>query len=292
MHRKVIVITGTSNGIGKLAALDLARRGYSVYATMRDVDGRNRPVREELLAAARSGSDDLHVVEMDVTDERSVQAAIDTIMGQAGRIDALINNAGSMPVGVTEAYSLDQVQDLFDVNFFGAVRTDRAVLPYMRQAKSGLIIHVTSLAGRAVFPFFGVYCASKFAVEALAEAYQYELAGTGVQSVIVEPGPYPSNLLSSSPVAQDQSRLSGYGDAAALPEQLKAVFNQIYNSPNPPRTQQVIDAFIKLIEMDGRRPLRSVVMPDGMDFGIERMNQAITPLQNDLLGALGLSAMI
>lgn len=292
MDKKIVVITGASNGFGKLAALEFATRGHTVYATMRDVADRNKPAHDELLQAAKSGGHDLHVVEMDVTSDASVQTAVDAIAAQAGRIDALINNAGVMPVGVTEAYTLAQVQALFDVNVFGSVRTDRAVLPHMRKAKSGLIIHVTSLAGRAVFPFFGVYCASKFALEALAESYRYELSGFGVDSVIVEPGPYPSNLLPVAPAPGDRARLDGYGETAKLPDQLKGGFDQMYKSPNPPRPQLVVDAFVKLVEAKEKRPLRTVVMPEGLDFGIERMNEAITPIQNDLMNALGLAHMI
>ncbi|MGC1546983.1 MAG: SDR family oxidoreductase [Rhodanobacter sp.] len=292
MNKKVVIITGAGNGFGKLAAIEFSRRGHAVYATMRDIAGRNKSSRDELLEAARSGGHDLHVVEMDVTDETSVQTAVDDIADRAGRIDTLINNAGVMYVGVTEAFTLEQVKHQFNVNFFGSVRANRAVLPYMRSARSGLIIHVSSLGGRAVFPFFSIYCASKFALEALAEAYHYELSGLGVDSVIVEPGPFPSNLLPTSPAPADHARLGGYSEQTKLSVQLKGGFDQMFKSSNPPRPQLVVDAFINLVESTEKRPLRTVVMPEGLDFGIERMNQAIAPIQNDLLGALGLSNMV
>lgn len=292
MNGKVVVVTGASSGFGKLTVLELARRGHTVIATMRDVDGRNSQVRNELIATAKAEGKALQVLEMDVADDASVNSAIDQVIKQYGKIDALINNAGTMPVGVTEAYTIADVERLFAVNFFGAVRTDRAVLPHMRAAGSGLLVHVTSLMGRLVFPFFGAYCASKFALEALAESYRYELSSFGVDSVIVEPGPFPSNLLPSSPEPSDEGVLASYGPIAAIPGQIKDSSNQPYDAANPPQPQLVADAIARLVDATERRPLRTVVMPEGMDLGVERLNTAVGSIQNDMLGALGMSGMI
>ncbi|MGX7875216.1 SDR family oxidoreductase [Mesorhizobium sp. ORM6] len=292
MSGKVVVVTGASSGFGKLTVLELARRGHTVVATMRDVEGRNSGVKRELIQAAKAEGHVLQVLEMDVADEVSVNSAIDHIITQHGKIDALINNAGTMPVGITEAYTVADMERQFAVNFFGAVRADRAVLPHMRAAGSGLLVHVTSLMGRVIFPFFGVYSASKFALEALAEAYRYELSSFGIDSVIVEPGPFPSNLLPSSPEPSDHGVLTSYGEVAAIPGQIKDSSSQAQDTPNPPRPQLVADAIARLVEATERRPLRTVVMPEGMDFGIERLNEVVTPIQNDLLGALGMSSMI
>ncbi|MGY4290174.1 NAD(P)-dependent dehydrogenase (short-subunit alcohol dehydrogenase family) [Bradyrhizobium sp. LM2.7] len=229
---------------------------------------------------------------MDVADEASVNSAIDHVIKQHGKIDALINNAGTMFVGVTEAYTVADIERQFAVNFFGAVRADRAVLPHMRAAGSGLLVHVTSLMGRVIFPFFGVYSASKFALEALAESYRYELSSFGVDSVIVEPGPFPSNLLPSSPEPSDEGVLASYGAVAAIPGQIKDSSSQAHDSSNPPRPQLVADAIARLVEATERRPLRTVVMPEGMDLGVERLNEAVTSIQNDMLSALGMSNMI
>jgi NAD(P)-dependent dehydrogenase (short-subunit alcohol dehydrogenase family) len=290
MSGKVVIVTGASSGFGKLTVLELARRGHAVVATMRDIEGRNAGVRSELLEAAKAEGHGLQVLEMDVADEASVNSAIDQVVMRHKKIDALINNAGLMPVGITEAYTVADVERLFAANFFGAVRADRAVLPHMRAAGSGLLVHVTSLMGRVVFPFFGTYSASKFALEALAEAYRYELRGFGIDSVIVEPGPFPSNLISSSPEPSDQAVLASYGEVAAIPGQIKA--NDGHDEANPPRPQRVADAIVQLVEATERRPLRTVVMPEGMDFGIQRLNDAVSPIQNDLLTSLGMSSMI
>lgn len=292
MNGKVVVVTGASSGFGKLTAVELARRGHTVVATMRDVDGRNSQVRSELIETAKAEGNALQVLEMDVADEASVNSAIDDVIKQHRKIDALINNAGTMFVGVTEAYTVADVERQFAVNFFGAVRADRAVLPHMRAVGSGLLVHVTSLMGRVIFPFFGVYSASKFALEALAESYRYELSSFGIDSVIVEPGPFPSNLLPSSPEPSDDGVLVSYGEVAAIPAQIKDSSNQAHDPANPPRPQLVADAIARLVETTERRALRTVVMPEGMDLGVERLNAAVTSIQNDMLSALGMSSMI
>jgi NAD(P)-dependent dehydrogenase (short-subunit alcohol dehydrogenase family) len=292
MSGKIVVVTGASSGFGKLTVLELARRGHVVVATMRDVDGRNAPVRRELIEAAKAEGHALQVLEMDVADEASVNSTIDQVIKQHGKIDALINNAGVMAVGVTEAYTVADIERQFAVNFFGAVRADRAVLPYMRAAGGGLLVHVTSLMGRVISPFFGVYSASKFALEALAETYRYELSSFGIDSVIVEPGPFPSNLLSSSPEPSDHGVLATYGEVAAIPGQIKAHASDGDDPANPPRPQRVADAIAQLVEATERRPLRTVVMPEGMDFGVEQLNAAVAPIQNGLLSAMGMSSMI
>ncbi|WP_425962069.1 SDR family oxidoreductase [Rhizobium nepotum] len=292
MSGKVVVVTGASSGFGNLTVLELARRGHTVVATMRDVEGRNAKVRADLIDAAKSEGRVLQVLEMDVADEASVNSTIDQIVKQHGRIDVLVNNAGLMPVGITEAYTVADIERLFAVNFFGAVRADRAVLPHMRAAGSGLLVHVTSLMGRVVFPFFGTYSASKFALEGLAEAYRYELKGFGIDSVIVEPGPFPSNLISSSPEPSDQTVLASYGEVAAIPGQIKAHANDGHDEANPPRPQRVADAIAELVEATERRPLRTVVMPEGLDFGVHRLNEAVRPIQNEMLTSFGMSEML
>jgi len=292
MGNKIVVVTGASSGFGKLTALELARQGHTVVATMRDVEGRNSAVRDELIDTARAGAHPLHVLEMDVADDASVETAIAGVVAQHGRIDVLVNNAGLMPVGVTEAYTVADVERLFAVNVFGAVRTNRAVLPHMRAAGSGLLVHVTSLMGRFTVPFFGIYAASKFALEALAETYRYELRGFGIDSVIVEPGAFPSNLIASSPEPSDATVLAVYGEVAAIPGQIKAHADQQSDPANPPRPQRVADAIATLVNATERRPLRTVVMPEGQDYGVQQINDSVAPIQNGVLQAMGMEAMI
>ena len=146
--------------------------------------------------------------------------------------------------------------------------------------------------GRFVITFFGVYAASKFALEALAESYRYELSSFGVDSVIVEPGPFPSNLISSSPEPSDSGVLASYGSVAAIPGQIKDNADKSFDPAHPPQPQRVADAIAKLVEATERRPLRTVVMPEGLDFGVERINEAVAPIQNNMLQAMGMAHVI
>ena len=145
---KAVLITGASTGFGRAAAETLARRGFTVFATMRDISGRNASHRDTLQALARQESRALHVVELDVTSDTSVDLAVQQALAQAGRIDVAINNAGIAPLGITEAFTIAEFQQLLEVNLYGAARVNRAVLPPMRRQQSGLLIHVSSAAGR------------------------------------------------------------------------------------------------------------------------------------------------
>lgn len=288
IDQKVIVVTGAASGLGKLTARTLAERGHTVYATMRNVEGANREAREELLSGGKQSGDELRVVEIDVTDEESVDRGTDTILDEAGRIDVVVNNAGVMNVGVSEAYTIDAVRRQFDVNFYGIVRINRAVLPHMRERRSGLLVQLSSLAGRVVFPFFGIYCASKFAVEALAESYRYELSSFGVDSVIVEPGPFWTKLIDKSPGADDLERLQSYGSVALTPTEMLRSFTESLTSDGAPDPILVAGAIRDLIEMRGKRPLRTVV---GLDYGVSDLNRAVEPVQRGLLDGLGMGGV-
>ncbi len=168
----------------------------------------------------------LHTLDLDVTLENSVDQAVQQApRASAGRIDVAINNAGVSALGVTEAYTIEQFQELFDVNLFGVVRVNRAVLPAMRRQHSGLLIHVSSAAGRIVPPCMAAYCASKFALEALADAYRFELTPFGVDSVIVEPGIHRTPILEKFQGPADQSRLADYGIATEYAARVKNVFD-------------------------------------------------------------------
>src|SRR6266851_1951372 len=184
--KQVVLITG----FGRMFADTLARRGHTVFATMRDPGGRNAKNASAIRALAEKDSLPIYVLELDVTDDASVERAVDAAIGKAGRIDVAINNAGYAVSGLAEAVTIEQAQRLMDTNFVGSVRVNRAVLPHMRRQRSGVLMHISSGAGRIIAPSMGFYCASKFALEALAEAYRYELAAQGIESVIVEPGPY------------------------------------------------------------------------------------------------------
>jgi len=185
----VVLITGCSSGFGLLSALQFARNGDTVYATMRDTS------KAGALEEARDREKlSIHVVPLDVTDETSVAKAVRQVVAEAGRIDVLVNNAGIGAQGPLEETDDDEAKEIFETNFFGALRTIRTVLPQMREQKSGTIVNVSSLAGVVCPPFDGIYSASKHALEAMTEALHYEAHPFGVRVVLVEPGGFETNI--------------------------------------------------------------------------------------------------
>jgi NADP-dependent 3-hydroxy acid dehydrogenase YdfG len=279
----VVLVTGSSTGFGRLTAETLARRGHTVFATMRDPAVRNAANASALRAVAGKESLTVNVVEMDVTDEVSVDRAVHDCLSQAGRIDVAINNAGYATVGLAEATSVDQARRQMDTNFLGCVRVNRAVLPTMRKQRSGLLLHVTSGAGRVVIPGFGFYCASKFAVEALAEAYHYELAGQGIESCIVQPGAYQTAVFGNMVTAADHARKETYGAAAQIPEKVGAIL-----SATTANAQDVADIVATIVETPpGKRQLRYRVSP--ADMGTDAINQVCEEVQGRMIEAFGLS---
>lgn len=256
---KVVLITGSSTGFGRATTELLARHGYTVFATMRNSAGRNSKHRDALESLASQEKLPIQVVEMDVSNDSSVSAAANEILKRAGRIDVVINNAGVAALGITEAYTIEQMQKLFEVNFFGVARVNRAVLPAMRRQRSGLLIHVSSAAGRLVLAYFGIYCASKFALEALADSYRFELAPFGIDSVLVEPGIHRTPILEAFQPPDDEARAAEYGPGGDFTARVKNVFDAASASPDTPGATEVAETFLKLIEMPaGTRPFRTV----------------------------------
>ena len=279
--KKNVLITGSSSGFGYLTAISAAKAGQKVWATMRNVEGKNRKKKEELEQIALEGNLQIRVLELDVTNSESIDQAVQTIIAEDGNIDVLVNNAGVMFVGITEAYSLEQIQKQFDVNFFGIARMVKAVTPHMRNSGDGLIINTTSLAGRLAFPYFGVYCASKHAVEAYSQSLRYELAPFGVEVCIVEPGPFGTNLLFTGPKEADQNTFEAYGEFKDVPQAMLKNFEGFFDSEDAINPQLVADDTLKLIEMEkGTRPTRTV---SGIDYGTVEYNAKTQPIQDALV---------
>jgi NAD(P)-dependent dehydrogenase (short-subunit alcohol dehydrogenase family) len=282
--KQVVLITGSSTGFGRLFTETLARKGHTVFATMRDPGGRNAKNASEVRALAENDSLPIHVLELDVTDDASVQRAVDAAIGKTGRIDVAINNAGYYLSGLAEAVTTEQAQRLMDTNFLGAVRVNRAVLPHMRRQHSGVIIHISSASGRLVAPSMGLYCASKFALEALAESYRYELAAQGIESVIVEPGPYETPVFGNTVKAADEARTNTYGAVKDIPAKLDAALSSTAGDP-----QEVANAVLKIIAIPaGEKQLRYFVSPASL--GVDEINALSQRVQTDLLEAFGLTA--
>lgn len=288
---EVVLITGSTSGFGLVTAETLARKGHRVFATMRDPQGRNARAAAEIEAVAESETLHLRVIDLDVTSGESVREAVEEIVGAAGRIDAVVNNAGQMCLGVTEAFTVEQFQQQLEINLVGPFRVARAVLPHMRKRQSGLLVHISSIVGRVAHPFSGLYNASKWGLEALSEALRYELSAYGIDVVIVEPGPFATCLVANGPTPLDTDRASAYRHLDGVRVKMQATFERILSDPAAPTDPQLVaDAILELIETPaGERPLRTVV---GLDFDAVRdLNAATEPYRMRALEFLGVERL-
>lgn len=231
--QRVVVVTGASSGIGKVCALHLAKSGYRVFGAQRRTDG--------------VGADGVEMVRLDVTDTASVDAAIQAIHARAGRVDAVVNNAGNSIMGAVEDISIEEGQAQMDTNFFGVLRVCRAVLPIMRAQGGGTIVNVSSLAGIQGLPFSGLYAASKFALEGVSESLRLETRRFGIKVVLVEPGDFDTALPAARRTAAAAGPHSAYDRAferakaqqekdettAPTPEPIALLVERILRMSNP-----------------------------------------------------------
>lgn len=288
---RTVVVTGCSSGFGRQVSEQLARKGDRVYATLRGTKGKNAEIARELQALAAAESLDLRVLELDVTSTSSADSAAATVLAESGAPDVVINNAGQMFVGFTEAFSPEELTKQLDINVVGIHRVNRAFLPAMRKRDKGLIINLSSLAGRVSLPFFGVYHASKWAVEGYSLALRRELASSGIDVVVVEPGPFTTALFPTSPRPEDtEGRAETYPAVAHQTfEEMGSAFEGLFKDPETPTDPGlVVDRIIELTEMNaGTRPFRSVV---GVDFGVRELNASVEPHEAALLEAMGLTS--
>ncbi len=279
----MVVVTGSSSGFGELIVKTLARSGHTVFATMRAVGTRNAEAARALEAwATDEGGLDLRVLEMDVADDASVTAAVAHILETTGRIDVVVNNAGIAAAGPLEAFDLDQMHELYEINVFGPVRVDKAVLPQMRSRRSGLLIHVTSTLGRILPKSGGLYPASKWAAEGLAETLHYQLQPFDVDVVILEPGSFPTPAISRGLRPNDTDVVEQY--AGVAPTTRRAVEpSPDYKLPDP---QEIADEVERLIELPpGKRPLRTVVGPI-FTTGVAEYNAIYEKARDELVASL------
>jgi NAD(P)-dependent dehydrogenase (short-subunit alcohol dehydrogenase family) len=294
--RKVALVTGTSSGFGRLIALTLAREGHRVFAAMRDTRGANAHAARELRALAGRDRLALHVIDIDVRDERSVAGGVRLVRQLAGRVDVLVNNAGIFFPAVLETMTVDDVRETFETNLFGHLRMNRAVLPAMRDQGEGLVVQITTGLGRVVLPFAGAYCGAKWALEAMTEVTRYELSRFGVDVVIVEPGAYNTDLVDPNGVAyyrrylrrltpENARRREDYGELARRAE------SHLVEDPAAPDPQQVADTVSLLVRTPrGQRPTRT--FGPGLPEQWSELNEAARRVQLELLEAAGFGDLI
>jgi NAD(P)-dependent dehydrogenase (short-subunit alcohol dehydrogenase family) len=279
--QRTAVVTGAGTGFGRLTALAFAADGWRVFGTLRDSATRNA----EAAAGLRAGG--VTVVELDVTDDASVEGAANAIQADGAAVDVLVNNAGSGFFGIQEAFTPALAERQFATNVIGPLRVNRAFLPAMRERRSGLIVYVSSVVGRFALPYGGIYVSSKWALEAQAEVASYELAPFGIDVAIVQPGAYPTEIFGKTVVADDVARAEAYGAAAKYGDIVNAGLAATAQGRDP---ADVAVAILKLANAPaGARPLRTTVPADPAANAI---NAAVEPIQRKVMEAFGLGDLL
>ena len=270
--KQVIVITGASSGFGALTARVLAEAGHTVYASMRETTGRNAPQVEEASRFAREKNVDLRTIEMDVASQESVNAAVQQIVKANGQLDVVIHNAGHMVFGPAEAFTPEQLAQLYDINVLSTQRVNRAALPFLRKQRKGLVVWVGSSSTRGgTPPYLAPYFAAKAGMDALAVSYASELARWNIETVIVVPGAFTSgtNHFANAGSPDDKARLTEYesGPTAELADQTRKGFQ--LTAPPHADVSEVAETIVKVVDMQfGTRPFRVHVDPaeDGAEI--------------------------
>lgn len=261
----VALVTGASSGFGRMISRDLARAGHTVYASMRGTTGKNADKVKDNAAFAQEHGVDLHSIELDVQDETSTAAAVEQIIAERGRIDILVHNAGHMVYGPLEAFTPDQLAQQYDVNVLGTQRLNRAALPHLRAAGSGLLVWISSssVAG-GVPPLLGPYFAAKAGMDALAVCYAKEVAPLGIETSIVVPGAFTTgtNHFANAGHPDDGNIANGY--AAAWPTAFadrmqEALAGTVPDNADPGAVGRAVVEIVAAPR--GKRPLRVHVDP-------------------------------
>lgn len=294
MSKKIILITGASSGFGRLTAEALARAGHVVYASMRQVDGKNAGnARQMVEMSAREGVD-LRPIELDVQSEASVEAAIAAIIQETGRLDVVVHNAGHMMFGPAEAFTPEQFADQYDVNVLGTQRVNRAVLPHMRAQRQGLLVWISSSSSAGgTPPYLSPYFAAKAAMDSLAVQYARELSRWGIETTIVVPGAFTkgTNHFANSGRPADAARLADYeaGPYAGFGAQIQEAFAAIV--PDDADPAPVADLIVAAVDAPfGHRPFRVHYDPsqDGAEVGFAVLDR----LRAEMLHRVGMSDLL
>jgi NAD(P)-dependent dehydrogenase (short-subunit alcohol dehydrogenase family) len=254
---------------------------------MRNIKGKNKNIAQQL---AKEGA---YIVEIDVTDDSSVESGIDLAIKHVDRLDVVINNAGIGAYGIQETFTPDDWKKLFEVNVFGVQRINRAVLPHMRNNNAGLLIYISSLIGRMTLPFWGAYGATKYALEAMVEGYRVELSGLGIDFCIIEPGPFLTTFFNDINRPSDFERENGYGKLSEMAKESFIDFGNTLSSIEKQKPQNVADAIIKLIDTHaGERSFRTVVDNIGMGEYISSYNDKLEEITFNIYKNFGMEDML
>ena len=290
---KTIVITGASSGFGALSARALAHAGHTVYAGMRDSAGRNAP---QVTATKRYAADndvDLRTVELDIAAQDSVDAAVESIISEQGSLDVLVHNAGHMVTGPAEAFTPEQIAEIYDTNVVGTQRLNRAALPHLRAQQRGLVLWVGSTSTRGgTPPYLAPYFAAKAAMDALAVSYAAELARFGIETSIIVPGSFTSgtNHFAHSGHPADEPVVADY--EAVYPQLMEQVGMRLAElAPADADVADVAAAIVEVVDMPhGTRPFR--VHIDPADDGAAVVNAVADRIRVEFLTRIGLEDVL
>src|SRR3954466_11609573 len=292
--RKIVVITGASSAFGALTARALAKAGHCVYASMRDTATRNAPQVEAAARFAKENSVDLRTVELDVALQESANTAIEAIVSEHKRLDVVIHNAGHMVFGPAEAFTPEQLAELYDVNVLSTQRVNRAALPQLRKQRNGLVIWVSSSsAAGGTPPYLAPYFAAKAAMDSLAVVYARELTRWGIETSIIVPGAFTSgtNHFANAGSPADKARAEEYeaGPYKHFAEDVLKGFSAIV--PPDADVAAVAEAIAKVVATPfGKRPFR--VHIDPTQDGAEVVNMVSDRVRAELLRRIGLSDVL
>jgi NAD(P)-dependent dehydrogenase (short-subunit alcohol dehydrogenase family) len=293
-QNQVIVVTGASSGFGLLSAKALARAGHTVYASMRETEGRNAPQAAQVAAYAAEHGVDLRTVELDVASEASVEAGIAKIIADNGRLDVIVHNAGHMSFGPAEAFTPEQFSQLFDINVLSTQRVNRAALPRLREQGKGLVVWVSSSSARGgTPPYLSPYFAAKAAMDSLAVSYATELSRWGIETSIIVPGAFTkgTNHFVHSGKPADSVRAAEYetGPYAGVAE--KALGGLAALEPADADVGEVAKAIVAVVDAPfGQRPFRVHVDPS--QDGAEIVNGVADRVRAEMYRRIGLEDLL
>jgi NAD(P)-dependent dehydrogenase (short-subunit alcohol dehydrogenase family) len=264
--QRIVVVTGSSSGIGFETSLLLAKSGFYTYATVHKLEGEGS---RQIIDIAKKEKLPLEVVQLDVNSDESVIDTINSIVKKHNRIDAIVNNAGYALGGALEETSMDEIRKQFETNFFGAVRVMRAVIPFMRSQRSGKIINITSMGGRISIPLSTFYHGSKFALEGVSESLQYELEPFGIKMILIEPGAVGSNFWKSIKIANGAT--SPNSPYTQLADNMSKIFKKMEENAMHP--SEVAKTILDVVTSDDPQ-LRYVVGNDATKIIEARQNMS------------------
>jgi NAD(P)-dependent dehydrogenase (short-subunit alcohol dehydrogenase family) len=292
MDKAIILITGAGSGIGKLSAQALALAGHTVYATMRDIDGRNAARAAEARDWARTHGADLRPLELDVLSQASCDAAVAAVVAEQGRLDVVVQNAGHLVVGPTEAFTAEEVMQVLDTNFLGAQRVLRAALPCLRARESGLLLWISSTTTKGGFPpFLGPYGAAKAAMDSLAVSLSYEVARFGIETAIMVPGAFTRGTehFPSAGKPRDAERAAAYARYDGVLDQVAERLDAL--TPPEADPQAVADELVRIVGLPrGRRPFRTVV--DFVGDGAREVLEVSEAVRVDFARRIGIADLL